>query len=97
MSKSSAARARSELRGKGQITIPSSIREAAHLSEGDLVEMEVTAEGILMRPLKTIDASQAWFWTKGWQAGERQASADIEANRTTRHDSSKDFLAALEK
>jgi hypothetical protein len=24
--------------------------------------------------LATIDRSQAWFWTKEWQAGEREAS-----------------------
>jgi AbrB family looped-hinge helix DNA binding protein len=95
--KSTAARIRSEVRGKGQITLPAPLRKAAHIEEGDLVELEVTADGILLRPLKTIEASQAWFWTPEWQAGEREASEDIRAKRTTRHRTSKAFLASLKK
>jgi AbrB family looped-hinge helix DNA binding protein len=97
MRKQAAARVRSEVRGRGQITIPASIRKAAHFEEGDLVELELREEGILLRPLKTIEASQAWFWTKEWQAGEREASEDLKAGRTTRHKSSKDFLSSLKK
>jgi antitoxin PrlF len=29
------------------------------------------------------DQDQAWFWTDGWQAGEREADADIAAGRTS--------------
>lgn len=84
------------LRGKGQITLPREVREAAHLEEGDPVEIEVTDEGsIVIRPKKLIDASQAWFWTREWQAGEREADADIRAGRVTRHTSDEDFLASL--
>ena len=50
------------VRGKGQITIPSEIRKAAHLEEGDPVEVEIVEGGILLRPQKVIDATQAWFW-----------------------------------
>ena len=97
MKRAPATRFRSEVRGKGQITIPASVRRAAHLDEGDIVELEVTPNGILMRPLKAIDASQAWFWTKEWQAAEREASEDLHAKRTTTHKSGKDFLASLKK
>lgn len=83
------------VRSKGQITVPRDIREAAHLSEGDPVEFEVTDQGILLRPKKIVDSTQAWFWTATWQRGEAAASADIEAGRTTVHKSTEDFLAAL--
>jgi AbrB family looped-hinge helix DNA binding protein len=97
MKKSSSARVRSEVRSKGQITIPAALRKAARIVEGDLVELEVTTDGILMRPLKAIDASQTWFWTPEWQAGEREASEDIAQKRITRHKSGKDFLFSLKK
>ena len=29
---------------------------------------------MILRPLATIDRSQAWFWTPEWQAGEREAT-----------------------
>jgi len=84
------------VRAKGQITIPSEVRKAAHLEEGDLVEVQVVDDGILLRPKKVIDSAQAWFWTKSWQEGEAAASADIAAGRVTRSNSSEEFLAALD-
>ncbi len=83
------------VRGKGQITIPSEVRKALRLEEGDPVHVEVTAEGILLRPQKVIDATQAWFWTPEWQAGEREATAELEAGKGTRFESDEAFLGAL--
>jgi antitoxin PrlF len=83
------------MRKKGQVTLPREIREAAHLEEGDPIEVELTDEGILLMPRKVIDSTQAWFWTPAWQKGEVAASADIESGRTTAHDATDDFLAAL--
>ncbi len=84
------------VRAKGQVTIPAEIRQAARLEEGDPVEVEIVEDGILLRPMKMIDASQAWFWTPEWQAGEREADADIAAGRVERFESDEEFLAALE-
>lgn len=84
------------LRPKGQLTLPDALRRAAHLQEGDVLEAEVQDEAIVLRPKKLVDASQAWFWTSAWQRGEREASAEIAAGRTTRYDSDEDFLRSLE-
>ena len=88
--------AATRMRSKGQVTIPREIREAARLEEGDPVEVEVVPDGILLRPQKMIDASQAWFWTPSWQAGEREAEDDIAARRVTTHGSADDFLDSLD-
>ena len=83
------------VRAKGQITIPADVRKAAHLEEGDPVQVELTDEGILLRPQKVIDSTQAWFWTVEWQAGEREASAELEAGDGVRFESDDAFLDAL--
>lgn len=83
------------IRGKGQLTIPADIRAAARLEEGDPIEVELTPEGILLRPHKVIDSTQAWFWTPSWQAGEAEAEADIAAGRTRTFDSDEAFLRSL--
>lgn len=85
------------LRARGQMTLPEDVRQAARLEEGDLLDVELTADGILLRPQKLIDASQAWFWTPEWQAGEREADADLGAGRVETFPSGDAFLAALEK
>jgi AbrB family looped-hinge helix DNA binding protein len=84
------------IRGKGQITIPADIREAAFLEEGDPLEVEMVDEGILLRPRKVIDATQAWFWNPAWQQGERQALTDFAAGRSTIYETSEDFLASFD-
>ena len=53
-------------------------------------------EGILLRPGKVIDATQAWFWATGWQRGEREGADDLRAGRSTVFESSDDFLASLD-
>ena len=88
---------RTVLRDKGQITIPVEIRKAAHLEEGDDVDVTVTAQGILLRPRKTIDSTQAWFWTPSWQKREREASEDIRRGRVRTYKTDGDFLRSLEK
>lgn len=87
--------ARTTLRAKGQLTLPEEIRSAARLEEGDLLDAEITEEGILLRPKKVIDATQAWFWSSAWQEGERDADADLAAGRSERFDSGDEFLDAL--
>jgi len=87
--------ARTTVRARGQITLPEEIRAAARLVEGDLLEAEVTDEGILLRSQKVIDATQAWFWTEEWQAGEREADAQLAAREGEAFRSGEEFLDAL--
>jgi AbrB family looped-hinge helix DNA binding protein len=87
--------ARTTLRAKGQLTLPEEIRAAARLEEGDLLDAEITEEGILLRPRKVIDATQAWFWTPEWQRGEREADADLAAGRSETFNSGDEFVDAL--
>ena len=85
------------LRKKGLLTIPAAVRRAARLAEGDPVYVTMTEEGILLKPQKLVDATQAWFWESSWQAREREADEDLAAGRTTRHGSSEEFLTALDQ
>ncbi len=87
--------ARTTLRAKGQLTLPDEIRRAARLEEGDLLDAELTPDGILLRPQKLIDATQAWFWTPQWQAGEREADGDRGAGAIQTFESGEEFVTAL--
>lgn len=85
------------LRARGQITLPDTIRKQARLSAGDLLEADLTEEGILLRPRKLIDPGQAWFWTSGWQAKEREADQDLEAGRMETFRSGDALVRGLKK
>jgi AbrB family looped-hinge helix DNA binding protein len=64
-----------------QVSIPKEVRDRLHLEEGDFVEVEERDGEIVMVPKKLIDADQAWFWSREWQAGEREVDEDIRAGR----------------
>ena len=71
------------------------MRERYNLEEGDLLEYEEREEGILLKPRKLIDPTQAWFWTPEWQRREREADEDIEAGRVKRFDDVEELLEDL--
>ena len=88
--------ARTTLRAKGQLTLPEEVRKAARLEEGDLIEAEVTDSGeVILRPLATVDRSQAWFWTPAWQEGEREATEQAQRGEGEIYESGTEFLESL--
>jgi hypothetical protein len=44
-----------------------------------------------------IDPEQAWYWTREWQAKEREADDDRTTGRVSRYESDEDFLTALDE
>ena len=48
-------------------------------------------------PKKLVDKSQAYFWTRRWQEGEREADEDIKAGRVKNFDSVDELIQDLEQ
>ena len=48
-------------------------------------------------PKKLVDKSQAYFWTKKWQEGEREADEDIKAGRVKTFESVEELISDLER
>ncbi len=86
---------RTTLRARGQLTLPEEIRAAARIEEGDPLDAEITDEGILLRPQKVIDSTQAWFWAATWQDGERDADSDRAAGRVESFESGAALVEGL--
>ena len=81
----------------GQITLPASVRKELGIEEGDLVEIEVVDERAVLMPKKLVDKNQAYFWTKRWQDGEREADEDIKARRVRTFDSVEQLIKDLDQ
>jgi len=64
---------------------------------GDLVEIDVEDEKAVLMPKKLVDKSQAYFWTKKWQEGERAADEDIKSGRVKTFDSVDELIKDLEQ
>jgi AbrB family looped-hinge helix DNA binding protein len=86
-----------QIRENGQITLPTSIRRQTNLKAGDLLEVTVNTDGtICLTPKVAIDRSQAYFWTRRWQEGEREAEEDIRAGRVKKFENVNDLIDDLE-
>lgn len=79
------------------ITLPQRLIARLHVSVGDFVRLEETKEGVLLKPAQLVDPSQAYFWTKEWQAGERKAEADIRQGRVKAFPSVKALMKDLQR
>ena len=87
-----------QVRSNGQITLPSGIRRKANIKEGDLLEIVVEADGTLrLVPQIAVNRSQAYFWTRRWQEGEREADDDLIEGRFEDFSSMEDLIADLNK
>ena len=80
-----------------QITLPSSIRKKIHIKIGDLLNFELKDDGILIKPVETIDRSQTWFWSKRWQQDEKKVEKDFEKGKVKISENVEEFLEELDK
>lgn len=62
-----------KVKSKYQIVIPEDVRKKLKVEIGDNLEIEEKNGVLIVKPVLVIDKSQAYFWTDGWQSGEREA------------------------
>jgi AbrB family looped-hinge helix DNA binding protein len=85
-----------QVRSNGQITLPAAVRSKANLKEGDLLEVVVEVDGtVRLVPQIAVERSQAYFWTRRWQNGERKADDDLIDGRYRDFPSMDDLIADL--
>lgn len=82
---------------EGRIPIPEHIREAVHLDEGDEVEIRLTDEGILLRPVHEPDLDLSWFETPEGKARRQKAVDAVRSGEPWVFDSGEEFVATLER
>lgn len=66
---------------KGLVTLPKKVLDALDISPGDTVEVEVREDEVVLRPVKVVPKSQAYFWTDKVQKRIRDTEKDIKAGR----------------
>lgn len=68
------------------ITLPLWVMRRFHMSAGDFIRL---------KPANLVDPSQAYFWTKEWQDGEREAEEDIRKGRIRGFNGVKELMKDL--
>ena len=89
---------KSRLRNKGQITVPTEIRNALGAEEGDDLLFSADELGrVIITRAQVISPEQACFWSERWQRLEHEAQADIDAGRVKTFDTLEDALVYLDQ
>ena len=78
------------------ISLPKQIRERLHIEEGDILDVRVEGNKIIMEPYKLVPASQAFFWTKKTQTDMSEAQQDVVSNRVREFSNVEEFLKGLD-
>ena len=86
-----------QIRKKAQLTLPQSIRRELGIEEGDFLDISVKDDTAVLKVKKLVDKEQAWFWTRRWQQGEREAEEDISAGRLHKFDSAGEAAGFLHR
>jgi AbrB family looped-hinge helix DNA binding protein len=85
-----------QLREKSQITIPKDLIKKLNLKTGDNIEINIENDKIIIKPVVFIPKDQAWFWSKEWQQGEKQAEKDIENGKLKKFNSPQELFEDLD-
>ena len=89
---------RAFIREHYQITLPLEIRRLLPIEIGDPVDIRINKSGeVAIKFLKTIDASQTWFWTKGHQEAEKEAEQELRKGKGKKVKNAKELIDELEK
>ncbi|MBI4188797.1 MAG: AbrB/MazE/SpoVT family DNA-binding domain-containing protein [Chloroflexi bacterium] len=86
-----------QVRKKSQVTLPQSVRRELGIEEGDFLDVRVRSGEIVLKVKKLVDKDQAWFWTKRWQEGEKEADEDIRAGRVHSFATFEEGIAFLDR
>lgn len=78
------------------VSLPKDVRKQLHISEGDVLDMKIDGNKIIIEPYKLIPASQAYFWTERTQKELQAAAQDVREGRIREFSDIKDYLAGLD-
>jgi hypothetical protein len=79
------------------VTLPTWVIQRFHVGPGDFLRLQETQAGVLMKPGRMIDPSQAYFWTKEWQEEERKVERERHRGKVKRFRSMKELVKDLDR
>jgi len=80
---------------KAQITLPSEIRRALGIEEGDYLEAEVEGNRVVLTPKTIIPKLPPVALSERGEEMLREAFEDVEAGRTKEHDTVESLIEEL--
>lgn len=78
------------------ISLPKEIREKLNISEGDMLDVHIEGNKIVIEPYKLIPSSQAYFWSEKTQKDMLEAKEDVKTGKVREFSNVTDFLKGID-
>ena len=79
------------------INLPRDIREFLDINEGDILDVSLVDNKIIIEPMKLIPSSQAYFWSEKTQNDMIEANNDVKSGNIREFKNIKEFLEGIEQ
>ena len=78
------------------ISLPKEVRQKLNIGEGDVLDVRIEGNKIIMEPFKLIPSSQTYFWAEKTQRDMIEAKNDVESGRVREFQTMEEFLEGLD-
>lgn len=87
---------RVSVQNRNLISLPKEIREALKIDIGDVLDVRIEGNKIVIEPFKLAPSSQAYFWADNTQKDLLEAKEDVDAGRVRNFTNVDDFMDGLD-
>lgn len=77
------------------ISIPRDIRKQLNIKEGDVLDVKVDNNRIIIEPMKLVPLSQAYFWSEAAQNDMLEAKNDVDSGNVREFNTINEFLEGI--
>lgn len=79
------------------ISIPRDIRKQLNILEGDVLDIRLVDNRIIIEPMKLVPSSQVYFWSDKTQKDMLEAKQDIESGNVREFKNLEEFLEGFKQ
>jgi len=79
------------------ISLPRDIRDQLNINEGDILDVRLDNNKIIIEPMKLIPSSQAYFWSEKIQNDMLEAKKDVDSGNVREFNNVGEFLEGIKK
>jgi len=79
------------------ISLPRDIREQLNINEGDVLDIRMDNNKIIIEPMKLVPSSQAYFWSETTQNDILEAKNDVDSGNVREFNTISEFLDGIKQ
>jgi len=79
------------------ISLPREIREQLNINEGDVLDIRMDNNKIIIEPMKLVPSSQAYFWSDKIQKDMLEAKNDVDSGNVREFKTISEFLDGIKQ